>query len=243
MVFSPPERVRGPLISRLEAIESRIVRACERAGRPRSAVTLVAVSKTYPASAIREAMAAGVRHFGENRVQELKQKVEEIPGGLAGGEAVWHMIGHIQRNKVRDVVACADAVHSVDSLRLAEELNDRALAAGRHIPCFVQVNVSGEASKFGLDPEALDPLLAGLAPLDGLQVQGFMTLASPAANPESVRPEFRMLREFYEQARTRYAHLAGMHALSMGMSGDFEVAIEEGATHVRIGSALFGSRS
>ncbi len=237
------ERASSPLITRLREIEQRIVRACERAGREPSSVTLVAVSKTYPVAMVREAMAAGVRHFGENRVQELTQKVSEIPGGLGGGEVVWHMIGHIQRNKVRDVVANADIVHSVDRLELAEELDARARAAGRRMPCFLQVNVSGEASKFGADPNALAGLLEGLGRTPALDVLGFMTLASPADDPESVRPEFRRLREAFELARADYPHLAGMRALSMGMSGDFEVAIEEGATHVRIGSALFGPRS
>lgn len=235
--------VDASLLDRLEEIETRIARACARAGRPRSSVTLIAVSKTYPASVVRAAMAAGLRHFGENRVQELRQKVDEIPGGLAGGQAVWHMIGHIQRNKAKDVVACADVVHGIDSLKLAEELDARTSAAGRRLPAFVQVNVSGEASKFGVDPVELDALLAGLAPLQALDIQGFMTLATPADDPEAVRPEFRRLRTLLEQARARHAHLAGAMALSMGMSGDFEVAIEEGATHVRIGSALFGPRT
>jgi PLP dependent protein len=237
------ENASSPLITRLRAIEERIVRACGRAGRERSSVTLVAVTKTYPLAVVREAMAAGVRHFGENRVQELTQKVREIPGGLGGGDIVWHMIGHIQRNKVRDVIAHADVVHSVDRLELAEELDARARAAGRRVPCFIQVNVSGEASKFGADPDALTGLLDGLARTPALDVLGFMTLASPADNPEFVRSEFRRLRVAFERARAAYPHLAGMHALSMGMSGDFEVAIEEGATHVRIGSALFGPRS
>ncbi|MDZ4699583.1 MAG: YggS family pyridoxal phosphate-dependent enzyme [Rhodothermales bacterium] len=237
------ERVPGHLTTRLQEIEQHIVRACERAGRERSSVTLVAVTKTYPIAVVLEAMAAGVQHFGENRVQELTQKVREIQGATGGDGVFWHMIGHIQRNKVRDVVACADFVHSVDRLELAEELDARAQAAGRRMPCFVQVNVSGEASKFGADPDALAGLLEGLRRLQTLDVLGFMTLASPTDDPESVRPEFRRLREVFDRARSDYSHLAGMNALSMGMSGDFEVAIEEGATHVRIGSALFGPRS
>ncbi len=234
--------VGSRLAERLEAIDERIARACERAGRERSSVTLVAVSKTYPVAHVEAAIAAGVRHFGESRVQELKPKTEVIPGRCLGGEIEWHMIGHIQRNKARDVVACADAIHSIDSLRIARELELRADAAGRTIDAFLQVNVSGEASKYGVEPDALDPLLTATGECPHLRIRGLMTLAAPADDPEEVRPQFRRLRSIRDEARQRHPHLGEMDALSMGMSGDFEVAIEEGATHVRIGSALFGQR-
>jgi hypothetical protein len=237
-----PPVASSRLVDRLADVEARIERACRRAGRTRSEVTLVAVSKTHPVSVIREAMAAGVNHFGENRVQEWRPKAEAIPGLWHGGPIVWHMIGHVQRNKAREVVEHADVVHSLDSLRLAEEFHARARDAGRRLPCFVQVNVSGESSKSGLAPEEITPLLVGLAPFETLEIVGMMTLAAPTSDSESVRPQFRTLRQLLHRARSAHPHLAGMYALSMGMSGDFEVAIEEGATHVRIGSALFGER-
>ncbi|MFB3132718.1 MAG: YggS family pyridoxal phosphate-dependent enzyme, partial [Rhodothermales bacterium] len=147
-------------------------------------------------------------------------------------------VGHLQRNKAKDVVACADVFHALESLRLAAELDRRAAQAGRRLPCFVQVNVSGEASKFGLGPDDILEMLEGLLAYEHLQIVGLMTLAAPVADPEAVRPQFRRLRQVFEQG---YA-AEPMHSLSMGMSGDFEVAIEEGATHVRLGTALFGPR-
>ena len=226
----------------IDEVLSRIEQACKRAGRDVGEVELVAVTKTYPIEVVRQAFDAGIRHFGENRVQELKLKSQALPGVHNGGEIHWHMIGHIQRNKAKDVVECADFVHALDSSRLAEELDLRAGAAGRVLPCLVQVNVSNEYSKFGLRPIDVSPFMAGLVQYENIQVQGFMTLASPAADPETVRPQFRHLRTLMEDMRASQKHFENMEILSMGMSGDFEVAIEEGATHVRIGSALFGAR-
>ena len=229
-------------VERLEAVRERIAQACQRAGRSSDEVTLVGVSKTHPVEAIAAARAAGLRDFGENRVQELIEKAEVIHGAYQGGDIRWHMIGHLQRNKAKDVIACADLFHALDSPRLARELDKRAAAEGRVLPCLVQVNVSGEDSKFGLDPDRTRDMLRRLAEHEHLRIQGLMTLAEPTDDPEDVRPQFRLLRELFDTCDTAtYPHL-DMQMLSMGMSGDFEVAIEEGATHVRIGTAIFGSR-
>ena len=175
------------------------------------------------------ALEAGLTDFGENKVQELIAKAPLFP------TANWHMIGHLQRNKARQVVEHAREFHALDSLRLAKALNRHAELAERALPCFVQVNVSGEDSKFGLRPPLVDEFMAQLRDLEHLRLIGLMTLASP--NVRRVREEFRLLRSI----RSRFVHL-GCQYLSMGMSGDFEIAIEEGATHVRVGSALFGPR-
>jgi PLP dependent protein len=221
-------------------IRSRIEAACERAGRRPEEVTLVAVSKTFSVDHIRAAQASGVTDFGENRVQEFSEKADVLPSNYAGGTTRWHMIGHLQRNKARDVVRRADVFHALDSTRLAKELDRRAEEEGRVLPCLVQVNVSGEASKFGLEPEEALEFIRASVDLPNLQIRGLMTLAEPADDPEDVRPQFRLLREIRDTSRTL---APTVEWLSMGMSGDFEVAIEEGATHVRIGSALFGRRT
>lgn len=228
---------------KIQHIRTRIERACLKANRDPQSVELIAVTKTYPIEIVREAFDAGIRHFGENRVQELKLKSQLLPGKHQGGEVFWHMIGHIQRNKARDVVACADYIHALDSLRLAAELDRRAGESGRVISCLVQVNVSNETSKFGLQPAELSAFFEKLTAFKSLRVSGLMTLASPAYDPETIRPQFQLLRRLLEEQREKSAGFERMVYLSMGMSGDFEVAIEEGATHVRVGSALFGART
>ncbi|MFQ5568889.1 MAG: YggS family pyridoxal phosphate-dependent enzyme [Rhodothermales bacterium] len=231
------------IADRLEAVQERIAQACQRAGRRTDEITLIGVSKTFPEEIVAAARDAGLRDFGENRVQELNRKAAAIPGTIHGGDVRWHMIGHLQRNKAKDVVAVADVFHALDSLRLAAELDRRAVQAGRVLPCLVQVNVSGEASKFGLMPEAAFDMVNRLAEYEHLLVVGLMTLAAPTDDPEEVRPQFRRLREVFETYdQPAHPHVR-MQYLSMGMSGDFEVAIEEGATHIRVGTALFGSRS
>ncbi len=228
---------------RIQHVLGRIERACERAGRNPEDVELIAVTKTHPIEVVREAFDAGLRHFGENRVQDLKLKADALPGILRGGDVTWHMIGHIQRNKAKDVIEYADMVHAVDSIRLAQELDRCAADASRVLPCLVQVNVSDESSKFGLAPADVAAFMEALSPLEHLEINGFMTLASPAEDPETIRPQFRLLRSMMEEVKASDARYASMNCLSMGMSGDYEVAIEEGATHVRVGSALFGSRT
>ncbi len=238
MMIDVHEEARA-ITERLEGVQERIVRACQRAGRHADELTLIGVTKTFPAELIAAAREAGLRDFGENRPQELIRKAETCPGVLQGGDHRWHMIGHLQRNKAKEVVACADVFHALDSLRLAAALDKRAADADRVLPCFVQVNVSGEASKFGLDPHAVAEMLDRLAAYEHLRVIGLMTLAAPTANPEDVRPQFRRLRTLLEAGGPQLK----MQFLSMGMSGDFDVAIEEGATHIRLGTVLFGQRT
>jgi pyridoxal phosphate enzyme (YggS family) len=203
--------------------------AAERAGRNPDEVTLIAVSKTIEPERIESALAAGQTLFGESKVQEVKAKLP-----LVSGRAHWHMIGHLQTNKARDAVALFDVVHSVDSLKLAVELNKWAEQAGKTQAILLEVNVSGEASKFGLKPEDLESTVAEVNQLSRLEVQGLMTIAPFAEDTEKARPYFRRLRELREGL--------GLRELSMGMTHDFEVAIEEGATMVRIGTAIFGER-
>ena len=243
MISTTPEKVDSAIEHRVARVYERIEDACARAGRRSDSVTLVAVTKTFPVEVVQAAYALGLRHFGENRVQELVEKASALPGKLHGGDVNWHMIGHIQRNKAKDVVATADIVHGLDSLRLAKELNTRASGVDRILPCMVQVNVSGEASKFGLEPNDVPAFLDEICRYENIELVGFMTLAAPAEDPERVRPEFQRLRRILESTRASHASCLSWQYLSMGMSGDFEVAIEEGATHVRVGSALFGMRS
>lgn len=214
----------------------RIRAACARSGRAADSVRLLAVTKKQPPERVREALAAGVTVFGENRVQEAKVKISMCPG-----HAVWHMIGHLQTNKARDAARLFQMIHSVDSLRLLEAIDEAASAAGRVMPVLLEVNVSGESSKFGLAPEAVPAVLDEANRLRRVQVAGLMTIPPPADDPEKARPHFAKLRTLRDEWRRGTGH--GLDELSMGMSGDFEVAIEEGATWVRLGMALFGPRS
>ena len=213
-----------------------MARAAERAGRDPASVVLVGVVKTVPEDLIREALALGLEDLGENRVQEAAAHVEAIGRGAAR----WHMVGHLQRNKAGRAVELFDRVHGVDSLGLAEALSQRAAAVGRRLPVLIEVNVSGEVTKFGATPEAVLELIAPVAKLPGLVLEGLMTVGPPVASPEEARPAFAGLRAL----RDRGERMLGLRLpeLSMGMSGDFEVAVEEGATLVRVGTALFGAR-
>ncbi|GAB4214605.1 MAG: YggS family pyridoxal phosphate-dependent enzyme [Sandaracinaceae bacterium] len=222
------------IASRLEAVRERIARATARAGRPDGSVTLVAVSKTKPPGAIREAYAQGARVFGENYVQELADKrraLADLP------DLELHFIGHLQRNKVKDVLAARALVETVDSPRLAEELGKRASALGVTVPVLIQVNVAREPQKSGCDPDELATLIAKVRAWPALTLRGLMTIPPLGEDPERSRPHFRALREL------AHAQLGEGAWLSMGMSADLEVAIEEGATHVRVGTAIFGERS
>jgi pyridoxal phosphate enzyme (YggS family) len=216
-------------------IQSRIEAACARSGRPSSSVLLLPVSKGQPADAIREAAAAGLQIFGESKVQEAKIKISQCPSRLQ-----WHMIGHLQSNKCRDAVLSFQMIQSVDSFSLAEELNKWAEKLGRHVPILLEVNVAGESSKFGYKPDALLAELIQLNKLSRLEIHGLMTIAPYSQEPEKVRPFFTQLARLRERCNEILG--APLPHLSMGMSGDFEVAIEEGATIVRIGTALFGQR-
>ncbi|HEV8673192.1 MAG TPA: YggS family pyridoxal phosphate-dependent enzyme [Methylomirabilota bacterium] len=218
------------------AVSERVGRAAERAGRRPGDVLVVAVSKTVPVERIRAAIAAGVPALGENRVQEAKAKVAAV------GRAVpWHLIGHLQTNKVRDALACFDLIQSVDRVPLAEALAARAAREGRGVEALIQVNVAEEPQKGGLAPTELRPALEAIGRLPGLVLRGLMTIPPLPRDPEESRPHYRELRKLLEAAQG-WGLGPGFRELSMGMSGDFEVAVEEGATMVRIGTAIFGPR-
>jgi pyridoxal phosphate enzyme (YggS family) len=211
------------------AIRKRMSTAAERAGRSPSEVTLVAVTKTVDAAAIQEAFGAGLRHFGESRIQEAKEKLPQL--SALQPAPTWHMVGHLQTNKAKTATELFDVIHSVDSLKVAEAISQHA---NRDLSVLVQVNVAREASKYGFALEDIIPALEHIARLPHLRIKGLMTIAPYADDPEEVRPVFRRLRLMRDSL--------GLGHLSMGMSHDFEVAIEEGATLVRIGRAIFGGR-
>ena len=217
------------LADNLEHIRARIAAACQRAGRDGDEVLLLGVTKTVPPESIDEAVAAGLTTFGENKIQEAKAKIP-----LVSSRAHWHFIGHLQSNKAREAVTHFDLIQSVSSLKLAGELEKWAAHNGKRQPILIEVNVAGEASKQGLRPADVPEALAHLNQLPHLEIRGLMTIPPFAANPEQTRPYFRTLRTLRD-------HL-GLPELSMGMSHDFEVAIAEGATMVRIGTAIFGER-
>jgi pyridoxal phosphate enzyme (YggS family) len=219
----------------LKGIRERIAAAAQRAGRDPASVTLLAVTKAQPPEAVRSAADLGLTLFGENKVQEAKAKIPLCPSRLR-----WHMIGHLQSNKVRDAVHFFEMLQGVDSLHLAEEINRRADQAAKTLPILLEVNIVGEASKFGYPPEQLLSELKQVNALRRLEVHGLMTVPPWSPDPEKVRPAFRRLRELKQRCEDLLG--APLPQLSMGMSADFEVAIEEGATIVRIGTALFGQR-
>jgi pyridoxal phosphate enzyme (YggS family) len=213
----------------LARVRERLAGAAERAGRRADDVLLIGVSKTVDVERIRAALAAGLGALGENRVQEARDKIADV------GRAVpWHLIGHLQANKVRDALELFDVIHSVDRIDLARELDRRARAKGRTVDAFLQVNVGGELSKGGWPPEAVETAMDAVAALAGLKLRGLMTIPPAVERAEDARGWFRALRKLAERH--------GLPGLSMGMSGDFEVAIEEGATMVRVGTAIFGPR-
>lgn len=220
----------------LDSIRQRIDAACGRAGRDPATVTLLAVSKTHPPETIRAAVEAGQLLFGENKIQEAKAKIPLCPG-----RARWQFIGHLQSNKVRDAVELFEMIQGVDSLAIAREISKRAVQAARTIPILLEINVAGEGSKFGYRPDQLLAELNELNALPKLELNGLMAIPPYTPLPEKARPYFQKLREL----NTRAGEVLGapLPQLSMGMSGDFEVAIEEGATLVRIGTALFGERA
>ncbi len=215
--------------ARLAAVRSRIESACARAGRDPAGVTIVAVSKSFGADAVLALYQAGQRHFGENRVQEAAAKIPEV--ARSGATPVWHLVGHLQTNKVTAALGLFAILHSVDSLRLAEAIARRAT---RPVDILLEVNVAREPAKYGFDPDEVGDAVRAVSRLPNVNLRGLMTVAPLVDNPEDVRPVFRTLREL------RDAH--GLVELSMGMTNDFEVAVEEGATLVRIGRALFGER-
>ena len=224
------------LAENINSIQKRIAAACGRANRNPDEVTFVAVTKSQPPEVVTEAARFGLTLFGENKIQEAKAKIS-----LCSERLRWHFIGHLQTNKARDAVELFEMIQSVDSLHLAEELNKRAEQAAKRLPILLEVNIVGEASKFGYRPDKLRVELEQLNAMARLEIHGLMTVPPWTKNPEEVRPIFRRLRELKEECERKLG--ARLPQLSMGMTGDFEVAIEEGATMVRIGTALFGPRN
>jgi len=227
-------RIMDQIRERVAAVRRRIEGAAERSGRAASAVTLVTVSKTMPVEAVREAIAAGATILGENRVQEARDKIAALSGA-----AEWHLIGHLQTNKAKLAVSLFDRIHSLDSIRLAQELERHAAEAGRRMRCLIEVNVGGEEQKNGASEDAIRPLLEAVNRMPHVQVEGLMAIPPFLADPEAIRPFFRRLRVLRDELARDGFPLAD---LSMGMTHDFEVAIEEGATLVRVGTAIFGPR-
>lgn len=225
------------IAARVRAVRERLARAALRAGRRPEEVKLIAVTKNVPVEAIREAVDAGIAAVGENRVQEAQPKVAAL-----GRDVEWHFIGHLQTNKVKYLSAWASYIHSLDRLRLAQELEKQGARAGRKWRVLVQVNLTGEESKYGLAPEQLRPFLEKIGDSAWLEVVGLMTIAPFTADPEETRPVFRQLRELAEALRRQGWPQTMLEHLSMGMSNDFEVAVEEGATMIRVGTAIFGPR-
>jgi len=224
------------LVQALAAVRKRIDDACRRAGRDPESARLVAVSKTFPAQRVQELLACGHRCFGENRVQEALAKIETVGPG-----PVWHLIGKLQRNKARHAVGVFDLIHGVDEIKLATELDRRAAASGRSQAILVQLNLSGETTKSGVAEDVLWPLFDAIAGLKNLDLRGLMTIPPPVERAEDARRWFSRLRELRDEASRRTG--LGLPELSMGMTDDFEVAVEEGATLVRVGRAIFGERS
>ena len=219
-------------------VEHNLEEACRRAGRDRSEVTLIAVSKTKPAETLQEAYDLGVRVFGENKVQEMADKYEVLPKDIR-----WHLIGHLQRNKVKYIIDKAVLIHSVDSLRLAQTIEKEAKKHNLTAHILIEVNVAREESKFGIFPEDLEVLVDEIAKLPHIQVDGLMTIAPFVPDPEENRPVFRELRKLSVDISAKKVDNVNMSVLSMGMTNDYQVAIEEGATMVRVGTGIFGARN
>ena len=222
---------------KFHGIQKRVVDACIRSGRDPKEVTLIAVSKTKPVEDLREAYEAGARDFGENKVQEILEKYPQLPEDIR-----WHMIGHLQTNKVKQVVGRTCLIHSVDSIKLALEISKESVKQGRLTPILLEVNVAKEETKFGFCLEETEAALEEISRLEGLKVSGLMTIAPFVEEGEANRQIFRTFHEFFVDMKCKNIDNVSMSILSMGMTGDFEVAIEEGATMVRVGTGIFGAR-
>lgn len=218
-------------------VKKRICAACERSGRDPKEVTLIAVSKTKPARMIEQAYGSGIRDFGENKVQELIEKYQSLPNDIR-----WHMIGHLQRNKVRQVLGKTKLIHSVDSVRLARQIEEEALRQGIDADILLEVNVAEEESKYGFKIEETEAAVREIAEFSRVHIKGLMTIAPFVENSEENRTIFNKLRKFYVDMRDKNIDNVTMSVLSMGMTGDYEVAIEEGSTMVRVGTGIFGTR-
>ena len=222
----------------LKEVEKNIQEACLRAGRKREEVTLVAVSKTKPVSMLEEIYAENIRHFGENKVQELCEKFDTMPKDIN-----WHMIGHLQRNKVKSVIDKATLIHSVDSIRLAETIEQEAAKKDIIVNILIEVNVAEEDSKFGLKVDEVMAMVETISTFPHIRIKGLMTIAPFVADPEENRPVFAQLRKLSVDIANKNIDNVSVEILSMGMTNDYQVAIEEGATIVRVGTAIFGERN
>ena len=222
----------------LKSVQERIRVAALKAGSNPDEITLIAVSKTKPVDMIQEIYDAGIREFGENKVQEITSKKPQLPDDIN-----WHMIGHLQRNKVRAVIDKACLIHSVDSLRLAQAISTEAVKSNMTVSILLEVNMAGEETKFGFKPDEVHDALQSIAGLPGIYVRGLMTSAPYVSNPEENRQYFRDMRQLCVDLKAKNIDNTSMDYLSMGMTNDFEVAVEEGATHVRVGTAIFGERN
>lgn len=221
----------------LQKVEEEICWACENAGRDREEVTLIAVSKTKPVEMLQEIYAQGVRDFGENKVQELTTKYELLPKDIR-----WHMIGHLQRNKVKYIVDKAALIHSVDSLRLAQEISKEAVKKDVTVSILIEVNISQEETKFGISEQEVIELVEEAAKLPNIRIQGLMTVAPPVKDPEENRLFFRKIKQLSVDIMNKNIDNVSMETLSMGMTNDYTAAIEEGAAMVRVGTGIFGER-
>lgn len=221
----------------LRIVQENIIKVCEKSGRNPKDICLIAVSKTKPKDMLMEIYDCNIRQFGENYVQEMVDKVDSLPDDI-----VWHMIGHLQRNKVKYVVGRAAMIHSVDSLRLAEAISQEALKKGIVADVLIEVNVALEENKFGLKTEEVEAFVKEIAVLKGIRVRGLMTSAPYVADPEDNRVYFRQLKQLCVDINAKNIDNIYMDVLSMGMTNDYMVAIEEGATHIRVGTAIFGAR-
>jgi pyridoxal phosphate enzyme (YggS family) len=218
-------------------VEKKIEEACKRAGRNREDVCLIAVSKTKPVSYIEEAYKTGIRDYGENKVQEICDKYDVLPDDIR-----WHMIGHLQRNKVKYIVDKVCMIHSVDSFRLAEQINQECIKKNCDMDILVQVNIGHEDTKFGLNEDEVESLIMEISKLERVHIKGLMTIAPYVLDPEENRELFKGMHKLYVDIKQKNIDNVTMSVLSMGMTNDYEVAIEEGATHVRVGTGIFGER-
>ncbi len=222
----------------LSVVEENIKKACEKAGRDRNEVTLIAVSKTKPVEMLKEVYDTGIRNFGENKVQEMCEKMDVLPEDIK-----WHMIGHLQRNKVKYIAGRTELIHSVDTYRLAEEINIQAKKKNIIIPILVEVNIAGEESKFGTSAEDAMLLVEDISKLENVRIKGLMTIAPYVEDAEENRPYFRKIKQLAVDIANKNIDNVSMEILSMGMTGDYMVAIEEGSTMVRVGTGIFGARN
>lgn len=222
----------------LKKVEENIQAACDRSGRNRDEITLIAVSKTKPVEMLQEIYDENIRDFGENKVQELCDKIEKMPSDIK-----WHMIGHLQRNKVKYIVGKVALIHSVDSYRLAEEISIQAKKHNTIVPILVEVNIAHEESKFGISEEDAILLVKEISELENIRIMGLMTIAPYVENPEDNRMYFRKIKELSVDINSKNIDNVSMEIISMGMTGDYEVAIEEGATMIRVGTGIFGARN